>query len=65
MAANFNDTFQCAVDVEIETMKLVATSPDEVNASSAHIQSHYERAQNFGMEGLVEEPFQMTQEGVS
>ena len=64
MAANSNDTFQCAVDAEMETIKLVAESPDEVNASSAQVQSHDERAQSFGMEALFDEPSQMPQEGV-
>ena len=48
----------------METMKLVAESPDEVNAGSTQAQSHDERAQSFGMEALFDEPFQMAQEGV-
>ena len=65
VAADLNDTFQCAVDAEMETMKLVAESRHEGNTSSAQAQCNGEKAQNLGMEALFDDPLQMAQESVS
>ena len=64
VAADLNDTFQCAVDAEMETMKLVAESRHEGNTSSAQAQCNGEKAQNLGMEALFDDPLQVAQESV-